>query len=440
MRSRKGWLARVTAVFFIAVLSSAALADALTDRAKRLLEQKQPKQAYDLLLPQESARAGDPEFDYLLGIAAIDAGEVERGVFALERVLAVQPQNHVARAEIARGYLALGERDAARREFETVRAQQVPADVKQTIDGYLSAIASADVTTVTGFIEFGGGYDSNVNSATGSSQLAVPSLGGAVFTLDPTAVRNADSFTAVSGAVNLTHKVAREWALVGGVAGAMKTNTHEDKFDTVNFDGTLGARWARGTEAITFAGQFQDFEVDYARYRVANGGIAQWQHSFSERSQGTLYAQYANLHYPGQDIRDANRSVFGAAYGHAFTGAYSPVFFGSAYGGREKPETDGVPQLGFDMAGIRLGGHLRLTTGLTAFGNLAFERREYGGEDTTFLVTRRDDQFDVLAGLSYLLRPGMTLIGQVGYTDNKSNIQIDQFNRVVSTISIRFSF
>ena len=437
IRSR---LARATVLVFIAVMSSAALADALTDRAKRLLEQKQPRQAYDLLLPQEGARAGDPEFDYLLGIAAIDAGEPERGVFALERVLAVQPNNHVARAEIARAYLALGERDSARREFETVRQQQVPEDVKRTIDGYLSAIASADVTKVTGFIELGGGYDTNVNSATGSSQLAVPSLGGAIFTLDPTATRNADSFTALSGAVSIAHKVSNDWSLLGSLAAAMKTNTHEDRFDTLNFDGTVGVRWARGAEALTVAGQFQDFELDYARYRVANGAIAQWQHSFSERSQATLYGQYANLHYPGQEIRDVNRSVLGAAYGHAFSGAYTPVFFGSVYFGREKPEAEGVPQLGHDLAGVRLGGQLRLSTGLTAFANLAFERRDYGGEDTVFLVTRRDNQSDASAGVSYLLRPGTTLIGQVAYTDNNSNIQINRFDRTVAGVSVRVSF
>ena len=224
-------------------------ADALTDRAKRLLEQKQPKQAYDLLLPQEATRAGDPEFDYLLGIAAIDSGEPERGVFALERVLAVQPNNHVARAEIARAYLALGERDSARREFETVRQQQVPADVKAAIDGYLSAIASADVTQVTGFLEIGFGYDSNVNSATGSNQIAVPSLGGIIATLDPTSTSNSDTFTALAGGINLTHKITREWAVVGGVAAAAKLNTHEDAFNTLNIDGNLGARWTRGSEA-----------------------------------------------------------------------------------------------------------------------------------------------------------------------------------------------
>jgi len=72
----------------------------------------------------------------------------------------------VARAEIARAYLALGERDTARREFGTVRAQSIPADAKATIDQFLSAIAAAETSRVTGFFEIGLGADSNVNSAT----------------------------------------------------------------------------------------------------------------------------------------------------------------------------------------------------------------------------------------------------------------------------------
>jgi len=82
----------------LAVMSGAALSDELTEAAKRLLSERRAKEAYELLLPQERARAGDLEFDYLLGIAANDAGEHERAVFALERVLAQQPANHLARA------------------------------------------------------------------------------------------------------------------------------------------------------------------------------------------------------------------------------------------------------------------------------------------------------------------------------------------------------
>ncbi|HEY4637474.1 MAG TPA: hypothetical protein VIH23_04345, partial [Burkholderiales bacterium] len=73
--------------------SLAALADAVTDRARALLQRNDAQAAYKLLLPLEPQRAGDPEYDYLLGIAALDAGEPERAVFALERVLALQPDN-----------------------------------------------------------------------------------------------------------------------------------------------------------------------------------------------------------------------------------------------------------------------------------------------------------------------------------------------------------
>jgi len=52
----------------------AALGDELTEKAKSLLEQRRAREAYELLLPEESARAGDIEFDYLLGIAANDSG------------------------------------------------------------------------------------------------------------------------------------------------------------------------------------------------------------------------------------------------------------------------------------------------------------------------------------------------------------------------------
>lgn len=117
---------RIVLGLALAVLSVSALADLALDRAKQLLQQKQPEQAYELLLPLEAQRAGDPEFDYLLGIAALDSGHRERAIFALERVLAVQPNNALARAEIARAYLAVGEKDTARREFEAVKREPIP--------------------------------------------------------------------------------------------------------------------------------------------------------------------------------------------------------------------------------------------------------------------------------------------------------------------------
>ena len=132
--------------------------------------------------------------------------------------------------------------------------------------------------------------------------------------------------------------------------------------------------------------------------------------------------------------------MVGLAYGQIFTGEYTPVMFASIYGGQEKPYAEGVPWLGDTFVGLRAGGQLRLSLGFTAFGTVAYERREYGGEDPTFLVVRKDNQTDAIVGLSYLLRANTTLVAQYAYTNNESNIPIDVFNRNLASISLRFNF
>jgi hypothetical protein len=116
------------------------------------------------------------------------------------------------------------------------------------------------------------------------------------------------------------------------------------------------------------------------------------------------------------------------------------VFFGSVYGGREDELAQDVPHLGHTPVGVRVGGQLRLSAGLSAFANASYEHRKYGGTDPVFLVTRTDRQADVGGGLSYVLRPGTTLIGQVSHTSNRSNIQLNQFSRTLVTTSVRFNF
>ena len=441
---RSSVVARVLCFVALAAWCTASTADALTDRARQLLAKGQAKEAYQLLLPQESARAGDPEFDYLLGIAAIDAGEAERGVFALERVLSVQPNNHVARAEIARAYLALGEKDSARREFEAVRAQSIPPQAKQNIDRFLAAITAAETTRISGHLELGVGYDTNVNAATSSADvtipIAVPVIGGLTLTLDPLSREREDTFALLSGGVNFTHKLSPAWSAVGNAGGTVRMHSDETQFDQVSIDGSAGARWSRDKNAITVAAQLQSFQLDYARYRETTGMVAQWQHTYDEHRQATVFGQFARLHYPTQSIRDADRRVIGAAYGRVFTGAYSPVLFISGYVGQEEERASGVPHLGHELWGLRAGGQFRLGLGWSLFGSASFEQRTYGGIEPFFLETREDRQTDLSAGLSYLLRPNTTLIGQLSYTDNNSNLVINAFDRTQALVSVRFNF
>jgi tetratricopeptide (TPR) repeat protein len=423
----------------LACVSIGAAADAITDRAKAQLSRGDAQAAYKLLLPLEPERAGDPEFDYLLGVAALDAGDPERAVFALERVLAVQPENLQARAEIGRAYLAMGEREAAKREFEAVRARQVPAEVRRSLDQYLSAIAAADTTRVNSYVELTFGYDSNVNSATPNSSIAIPAI-APNFTLAPGLIEQDDRFFNLAAGMSFTRKLDLSWAVVGGVSAVVRQNMETSVFNSDTLDGSLGLRYASGLNAYTVGAQGQYYAVDTNTYRTTSGVVAQWQHNFDERTQATLFGQYAALRYDTQAVRNADRSIIGVAWAQAFSGAWSPTIFLSVYGGEEKEVDETFPYLGHEPVGVRLGGQLRLGGGWSAFGAASFEQRQYGGIEPLFLVQREDEQTDVNAGLSYLWRSGTTLLLQVSYTDNKSNVVLNDYQRTIASVGVRFNF
>ena len=437
MGVRKTIIAAAAALMLLA--QSIAFADEILDRARRLMQQNNPQAAYQLLAPLESKRAGEIEFDYLLGIAALDSGYRERAVFALERVLAVNPNYAQARAEIARAYFEMGEKENAKREFENVRNTNPPEEVKRTIDRYLSAL-EAGPTRVNGFLELGFGHDSNVNSATAINQVAVPALGGAVTSIAPGGTRLSDNFLSGAGGINVVYGFSPEWAVVAGAVLSGQFNHNHDEFSTATADGNLGLRWSRAKETITLAYQGQDFQVDHDDFRRANGGIAQWQHNFSEYSQISVFAQAADLSYPTQSPRDATRTIGGLAFGYGWDTPAKPVVFGTLYGGNEKAKDADFQNLGHKPVGVRFGGQVQVANKAALFGLVNYEQRTYGADDPFFLVTRRDKQTDLRAGINYNVSPAWLLIPQVSYTNNRSNIELNTYNRTVVSLSVRRVF
>lgn len=437
--------ARLTLFFFLGLFiqSGALAADQVLEDAKRFMAEKNPKAAYELLLPLQSQRAGDPDYDYLLGIAALDDGKPSEAVFALERVLAVNPNHTQARAEIARAYFALGERETAKQEFEAVQKMGVPSGAAPTIQKFLDAIqqlSAAERTQVKGYVEMGLGHDSNVNSATSGSQVAVPAFGGAIFTLAPASVKQEDNFGSVGAGVSVRHPLSTELALFGGLNLNKKMNDTQDQFDTGYWDANAGIALTRQKNVFTAAFQANNFYVDNNRFRDAYGMTGQWQHNYDASNQGSVYLQYTELHYPGQDIRDARRYVGGVAYAHAFAAKMNPVGFAGIYFGEEREKAAGVPNLGHELIGARLGGQVTYNDKTTIFANTSVESRRYGGVEPFFQTTRNDTQYDLRVGANFVPEKHWTVTPLVSVTFNDSNIEINKFRRNVFSVTLRRSF
>ena len=432
---------RLNVCLALLALSSAAAADGVTDQARELLNNHQAGAAYELLAPLVDERSGDPDFDYLVGIAALDSGRPGQAVFALERVLAVKPNDPLARAEIARAYYELSEFETSRQEFENAKASgEVPANALVTMDKYLSLIdrAQRGDKRISGYLGFATGYDSNANSGTDETTIAIPALNNLPFQLIDKATSQESPFAVVAAGVNALHPLSKTWALVGGARGYYRGA--ESPFSTADTYLYGGVRGTFGKNEFTFAGQGEDFLIDSDSLRFVYGGYAQWSYAIDKRSRFSLSVQGNEINYPDLPHRNAARYVGSASYLVAGDGKRAPVVYVGVYGGTEDEHHGNFPQFGHDLYGGRIGGSIAVMPRTRAFASASIEQRDYHGADPIFLRTRDDTQYVMTGGVEYQLCENWLLRPNVSYTANNSNVPINNYDRIVVGIDATMQF
>lgn len=179
-------------------------------QAEQLVRTGQAAQAYAALAPEQFSQAGNPEFDYLFGLAALETGQASTATLAFERVLAVAPNHGAARLDMGRAYAALGDLPRARQEFALALALNPPPAARATIARYqaeMEAREQAPATRLTAYVEAGLGSDGNVTQGPGSSTLFLPVF-GVNFALNASNQKAQDEFSQVSAGADLKHRLA----------------------------------------------------------------------------------------------------------------------------------------------------------------------------------------------------------------------------------------
>lgn len=434
----------VLAAFLLAGLGQAnAEVDALVKDARALLEKGQAQQAFELLEPQETPRAGDPDFDTVLGIAANETAQYTRAVFALERALAVQPQNTRARAELGRALFAVGDTQASRKVLMETRRAAIPTEAAATIDQFLQAIdrtEEAGRSSIRTYVETSVGYDTNINSGPANSAIAVPAFGGLIFNLNNAGVATKDNFASIGAGLSARYVLDPRWSLIGNISGTGRGNQNSanSTFNSMQLDANAGTAYRYDKHEFSGVIQAGTFDSNGTRARNQYGLVGEWTYRIDGFRQMSSYIQWGTLSYPGQSIRDVNRTVVGTSYAHWFrTGS---LVYAGAYLGTEKEKNSAFPQLGHKLYGLRLGAQQAFSDTLSAFASLGLENRRYNGPDPLFLVTRNDAQVNLNLGLTWVPAKLWRVIPQLALTTVKSNIAISDFRRTLLSVTLRRDF
>lgn len=433
------------ALLFLALIAAFPARSQAPDlkRAEALVKENKAAEAYKLLAPLEDQFAGNVEYDYLLGIAALDSGKADRATLAFERVLAVNPNFAGARLDLARAYFQLGDLERAKNEFTAVRGQNPPREALATINRYMEAIDAAEKARqrrFAGYLEGTIGHDTNVNNSTSQSQINVPALGNLLFTLNPTNVKMPDSFKAIAGGGEYTYQVNPNVGLFIGADVRIRSNFTQDRFDTSNRDLRAGAALGPMTNQVRLALLHGRYDLDNSLSRKAEGFSGEWRYTRDPANQFNAFSQYQRNRFvdAAVQVNSFNSVTSGLGWLHVI-GEGKAVLFGSYLFGDER-DTDGRADGAKRFDGVRLGGQVTLKENLDLFAAATHLRAHYGRENATFLATRGDQQSDTVLGVNWRFAKDWTLRPQLLDSRNNSNITIYGFKRTELSVTVRRDF
>lgn len=455
---------RGAATVAMALACAVACADELTD-ARELLRRGQPAQAYGLLEPLERTRAGEVDFDYLLGVAAYDSGRHDRAIVAFERALIASPGFFSARFDLARAYFALGADDFAQQEFNRLLAANPTPEGVKAIRDHLAAIEQrrkGPGRRFKAYVEAGGGHDSNLSSTTPDFTTAIGSAFG-IPGVVPTgnSILRSSPFWALGGGVSGAVPIASGFEAIGSLDFKGRNYRRYSEFDYRLADLQLGAAWGRDGTSIQATAVGQAYRQDGAAPAPLEGpaplsdrnsaGInVEARHALGNAWEVFAIAQLMRLRYPSNASQDTNQAYVSAGVLRATGGWWPGLWLASAFFSKDRAESSyssadyaspAAIDVGRRTAGLR--GYLQRDLGRGAYCYLlgAWSRRvdDAAFARATVIEIGRDRLAEVSAGAvvpwgRWSLRPTVT------YLRNTSNIEVYSFNRTEGSLAVRYEF
>jgi hypothetical protein len=413
-------------------------------RAESLIREGKGAEVWRLLSPHEFEFAGQEDFDYLLGVAALDSGRADRATLIFERVLAMNPDHAAARMDMGRAYFALGDFHRARGEFEQVRnLDDMPPAARQTVDRYLAAIeerAPSRRTRLAGYVEAGMGRDTNVNGSTASGSIYVP-LFSTTFSLGSSSVKAADNYLSVGGGAEVTHAIGGGFDLFAGVDLRQRAHRHWDIYDSTSVDYRAGFQAVHGKDTLRLTVGRNEYSLDHADYRRIGSFGLELRHAFDARTQIIGFGQTSEIRYlqTGSQFYSSIQMLAGLGFVRNLEGSGNPLVFGSVFAGDDiatRRRGDGDKEI----VGARIGYQRMLRDDLDVQATLSVQSNEYQRANPLFRDYRKDVQYDLGMGLNWRFSKDWSLKPQLNYTRADSNFKIYDYDRYELSLTLRKDF
>lgn len=406
---------------------------------EKYVNTQQYAQAYQRALTLRAANEGEPRFDYLYGLSALQMGHYNKAVFALERVTASEPAVIRPRLELARAYLKLNNNKAAIREFKRVLSLKPPVVVRQNVNSYLAKLHTDSwqnrKAVINSLLTLSLGFDDNINFGFDNDEIVLPVFGN--IRLNPASIQQESGFAEAKYQLNYRKADSHRFNRFASAA-----ITHRDYFDNGNFNLTdLDIR-----TGFTFNKNQYQYQMVLRDRPVLLGGEyytntvgldAGLRRGLGFGTVLTASLTLEDYTHKVESLRDRTRAIFSAKIDKKLG---NNIHQFSAFYGEENPDDDAGKQFSRDLAGVGY----RLVHNWSgkdkSFFKLNYQNNKHQGPYPIYPNAREDDRITVKVGHERKLNKHFDLLLGLQYSDNDSNLSLYDVTRTEAKVGVRYEW
>lgn len=416
--------------------------DAVIQEMNLLIAQGQFQQAYTLSQENLFDLEGEPEFDFLYGLAALESGRPDEAVFAFERIAYVYPDQQRVKLELARAYFMSNNLTASEQLFSEVLATNPGPNVSNNIQAFLELIderQNAVNSTFTWYVNSNIGSDSNINSATELGVIDTP-IGDVE--LNPSGQKIDDNFMDLGAGFTYNHPFDKN----SSAYARMNYNQHNN-FSTSSFDldvlaGEAGYALIRENTRLSAAGRYQRVELDDRKFQSSASLLGSWQRNAGNGWSQSVTAAYTTVRYDDSQnadnkLRDVNQVLVSGNLGKAAGRFLHNV---SVYYGDEDAQRNAGKNNAQTFYGIAFSEQVQFRPGHIPYFRISLHKSENKAVAPVFNIDREDDTFSTSFGWIWQFNRNINITTDVTYTDNDSNIDLYAYDRVKYQTGLRYQF
>nr|CRH04779.1 Protein of unknown function [Candidatus Magnetococcus massalia] len=407
----------------------------------------QAQETFDKLAALEQRLAGEVDFDYLFGLAALKAEKPAYAVLALERVILTDPGHDDAKLALATAYLRSGDLIRLQDILQAIDPNLLSPSARTTWQQLLQQLTLLSslhsrsqnrAPSWQGTLRLSLGYDDNVSSGVAAEELT--SMWWLSSSDIESMTRKSDIYTQLQGTLQYRHPLGD--GLTAHASGLVEQRLLRQADEEADSHLKLGAglQWKRGEQSLLGHLAWSTLWQPDSKPIHRPSLLLQWQQRWSRSQQSALFGQSTYIDYQEDRSQNAWQWLVGVSHRQLLSlpRPGSRLRLG-LHSGHYSPEAASQAANDYKMFGLSLNGETPLQKDkLWLFARSALERRLYEADSSGH--AQRDTRLDLGTGLLWRVDKQHDITLRLDHNQTHSTSVTDRTTQLVLGVTYQWRF